>query len=330
MSQGEGNRYSWKSLLGKVLGWSALFLPFLFSILFLGQFIGLSSGRAALISLLCWPFVIRLLSIRQGVLFVALSVILSIAGYLLQRPSHHRAWMPEIAELPSFEIEANTISATNLRDFNWSSATEFDERWINASYDLTQISSMDVFVVPFGESDLAAHVMLSFGFDDGRHLAVSVETRPEIGEKYSLLGGAARQLELIYLFGTERDLLGLRILHRKNRVYAFPLNTDASFAKDLLLELCSAANLLHDEPRFYATLRHNCTTTLLRHVNRLRSEPIGIYREVLFPAKLGELLHRLGYLDTDLNWPEAMTHYRVDEKVRTNHNLKSFSRALRN
>jgi len=39
---------------------------------------------------------------------------------------------------------------------------------------------------------LIAHTILSREFDDGRHLAVSIETRRERGETYSALAGFFR------------------------------------------------------------------------------------------------------------------------------------------
>jgi len=314
---------------GKALGWFGVFILLLTSFLFLGAYIELSTNWSALIAFVGWATAFRLTSLQRSA-FTALAVaLLAVVGYLAHRPSNDRSWKPEVARLPSIDIEDNRLSLTDLRDFRWHSKETFDERWANANYDLGQLAGIDLVVVPFDDADLAAHVMLSFGFEDGRQLIVSVEGRLEQGESYSLIGGAARQLELIYVFGVESDLIDLRIRHRGNRLYIFPLRLDASFAKDLLLELCQSANQLFDQPRFYATLRHNCTTTLLRHVNRLREEPIGLSREILFPARIGELLHRLGYLDTKLDWPEAKQRFRVDSRIGETPDWNQYSRILR-
>ncbi len=317
---------SGKPLIRKIAIWLALSFPTLVAVVFIGQYLGIPTKWSVIIALIGWGVVARYCRLKHGGV-VALGIgVIAIVGYFAHRPSHDREWEPEIAQLPRFQILGDSIKVENLRDFVWHSTQDFEARWVEASYDLNRLVAVDVIVVPFGERELAAHVMLSFGFDDGRQLVLSVESRPEIGESYSLVGGAARQLELIYLFGTEPDLLGLRIFHRGNRVYAFPLKADARFARALLLELCHSANQLLDEPKFYATLRHNCTTTLLRHVNRLRDEPIGFQTEILFPAKVGELLHRLGHLDTDLSWPKAKARYRIDERITNDAEMVRFSR----
>lgn len=311
------------------LAWSCLFCIFLASTVVLGQFIGIPSDWASLLGIAGVLAAIFLSSLKRTALIGLALSIAAATGYLLQTPSHDREWIPSIARLPQTRIDGDILTVGNLRDFNWRSTTDFDERWIQESYDLRRLTGLEAIVVPFGDSELAAHVMLSFGFDDGRHLAISVESRPEQGESYSLIGGATRQLELIYLFGTERDLLGLRILHRGDRVYSFPLRTGADFARGLLLELCESANRLRDKPKFYATLRHNCTTTLLRHVNKVRNERIAFQKEILFPAQLGKLLHSLERLDTRLDWPEAKMAFRVDETIKQASDLSNFSRTLR-
>lgn len=308
---------------------AALLLPFLAAAVFLGQFVGVGSNISTSIALLGWIALALKLSIaRLGTIALA-AVILATIGYVFHQPSNDRDWSPEIARLPRFEIDEDRLRIENLRDFQWESTKQFEPSWRTATYDLSQLASVDAIVVPFGPKGLLAHVMLSFGFADGRQLVVSVESRPEIGEAYSLAGGAARQLELIYLFGTEPDLLGLRILHRKNQLYLYPLDTDVPFARNLLLELCQAANRLNDSPRFYATLRRNCTTTLLRHINRIGPERIGVQKETLLPGTIGELLHRRGYIDTELDWPAAKDRFRVDDNVSLATDPSRFSETLR-
>lgn len=296
--------------------WLAACLVLSISVALLGQLVGIDSIWPAFIGVLGIIALARYSSIKAATITISIVCITAIVGYAIQSPSNDRQWAPEVSRLPKIHIDENMLKVENLRDFIWESEDTFEERWTKTSYDLNELSGIEAIVVPFDESDLAAHVMLSFVFENERNLLVSVEARREIGEEYSLLAGASRQFELIYLFGTEQDLLDLRILHRGDRVYSLPIKADKRFSRELLLELSQSANQLIKTPRFYATLRDNCTTTLLRHVNRLREEPIGFSREILFPGRLGELLHRLNYLDTDLDWPDAKKSFRIDERIR--------------
>ena len=52
------------------------------------------------------------------------------------------------------------------------------------------------------------HTILSYEFEDGRRLACSIEVRRKKGSRYHPLKGIFRAYELIYVWGTERDIIG--------------------------------------------------------------------------------------------------------------------------
>ena len=66
-----------------------------------------------------------------------------------------------------------------------------------------------------------AHTLVSFGFDDGQYLAVSVEARRQDWQSYSPLWGLFRSYELMFVLGDERDLVRLRTNIRRERVYLY-------------------------------------------------------------------------------------------------------------
>ena len=159
--------------------------------------------------------------------------------------------------------------------------------------------------------------MLRFGFGENKYVIVSVEARAEKQEKYSVVAGSYRQFELIYLFGSEEDLVNLRAIHRGTRLYMFPIKADQKFMTNLFKELASSANALHTQPKFYRSITDNCTTTLVKHFDRLNPQDhIGLRHETLFPALTGKLLHEKGYMNTTHSYEEAKEIFRVDERIR--------------
>ena len=124
-----------------------------------------------------------------------------------------------------------------------------------------------------------------------------------------------RQFELIYIFGDEKDLLTLRALVRGSALHLYPIQAEPEFIAALFKDLAMSANALHDEPKFYRTLRDNCTTTLVEHIDRQYQEKIGIRMETIFPAKAGELLHELGRMDTNLSYQQAYEASRIDHLI---------------
>ena len=253
----------------------------------------------------------RIFVIGAGSGFLGVVVSLS-----MMTPSNNRDWADEHAHLAGVHLSGQRVTIDGFRNFQWKNQQSFDPVWESRTFELDQLQSLDLIVEPFKDSDYMAHTMLRFGFSDGRQLIVSVEARRERSESYSLLKGAFRQFELIYVFGTPEDLLTLRAVHRGTRIYAYPIKADREFMINLFKDLATAANDLHQRPRFYRSIRENCTTTLVKHFDRQPIDHIGLRRETIFPSMTGWLLYQRGFMDTDLSYDEAKKHFRIDEGIR--------------
>src|SRR6202035_2568939 len=111
----------------------------------------------------------------------------------------------------------------------------------------------DMFLSYWGPT-LIAHTIASWEFDDGRHLAISIETRKERGETYSALRGFFRQYELVYVVADEHDLIGLRTDYRGEQVYLYRLRVSAVPARALLVDYLQEINRLAEHPQWYNAL----------------------------------------------------------------------------
>lgn len=232
------------------------------------------------------------------------------------KPSNDRSWPVEFSRLPKIQISDRQIVIENFRDFKRQSARAFEPVFAKEIFDLSKLERLDLIVEPFGDSDFLAHTMLRFGFLDHKSLIVSVEARREEHETFNLLAGLFRQFELIYVFGSEDDLLRLRAIDRKARLYQYPIKADQRFMADLLKDLARSANDLRRSPRFYRSIRENCTTTLVKHFDRLGPQKIGLRTETILPAMTGKLLYHMGYMDTELSYEQAKEFFRIDQKIR--------------
>src|SRR4029450_6038950 len=97
---------------------------------------------------------------------------------------------------------------------------------------LSHLTGLDFYVSYFTEGPVA-HTFLSFIFDNAPPLSISIETRPEVGERFAPVASLFKQFELIYVVGDERDLVGVRTNHRREAVYLYRLNTSAEDARPL-------------------------------------------------------------------------------------------------
>ena len=298
------------------------------SILMLRHFFDLSEKLSLFIFLigLIAGLQFRSLSITKAIPFLMLAFMLAWLATI--QASNNRDWLDEISKLPNIHMDNKKVTIENFRNFTWQGINESNLNWESRSYDLDKLQSLYLYVVPFHDSKYMAHTMLGFDFQDQGIVMVSVETRKEKGEDYSLVAGALRQLELIYVFGSEQDLLTLRAVHRKANIHLYPVKAEADFIISLFQDLAQSANALHHNPQFYRTLRDNCTTTLVKHIDRHYEEKIGMRMEIIFPAKAGELLYEFNRMDTHLSYEQAHEVSRIDHLVKQYADEENFSSLL--
>lgn len=249
----------------------------------------------------------------------ALLVVLALAWLVLvaiTRPSNDRRWVPEQSRLPTALLEGDRLRVANVRHARYRSTTDFDLRWETHDYDLADLESAWFIVEPFADWRGPAHTFLSFGFRDGRHLAVSAEVRKEVGETYSPLAGLFRQYELMLVLGDERDLVGLRAAHRRDAVHLYRLRATPAQARALLERLLVQANALAARPAFYNTLTANCTTTIVDAVDALAPGTIPMSWRTRLPGYSDDLAFDLGLIDTTLPRDRYREAHRIDGLAR--------------
>lgn len=245
---------------------------------------------------------------------LALSVVIAVStGYLLLKtPSHDRSWKKEYAELPSVERAGDSATIRNVRDFSYGDdGTIVEARYHDVSVSLGDLTSVWYGISHFQDYGLA-HTFLSFGFGDGRYLAISVEARQEIGESYGPIDGLLRSYELIYLVGEERDIIGLRTHIRKERVLLYQLNLDAVRGRALLEDMLASVDRIHREPTFYNTLTDNCTTNIVQHAEGVSAfDRLTDYR-ILLPGYSDGLAVEIGAVVTSLPLDQLREKSRLD------------------
>ena len=193
--------------------------------------------------------------------------------YLFQTPSNTRDWSSDQQVLPYAEFKENTVAIHNIRNFTYRSTTDHDPIYYNKTFNLDELESVDYIVEPFGSIG-AAHTFLSFGFKGEKYVAISIEIRKEKGEAFSAWKGILRQYELMYVIADERDAVKLRVVHRKDSVYIYPVKADVAKIKTLFIDMLTRANNLKEKPEFYNTLTNNCTTNIASHVNKITPSKI--------------------------------------------------------
>lgn len=208
-----------------------------------------------------------------------------------QTPSHDREWELGQEQLPHIVFEEDQFTVYNLRDFAWTGPFEAEQRYIEDTYKLSELETVDVVISHFDDFEGLAHIFLSFGFLDGRHVSISLETRREANEEFSPWLGLLRQYEIIYVVGTDRDVVGLRTGHRNERVYIYPTIATPEKAQELFVRIVNNINAIYEEPTFYNTLVHNCTNELTREVEAMSDIDFPFTYKSILPGYFDEVLY---------------------------------------
>ena len=156
---------------------------------------------------------------------------------------------------------------------------------------------------------------MSWEFDDGRYLAVSIETRKEKGETYDALRGFFRQYELYYVVADERDVVRLRTNYRGEQVFLYRLRATPERARAVLRSYLERVNDLVKTPEWYNAFTHNCTTTIRGHV-----QDAGVHNpwnwRILANGKGDEFLYMRGNINTSLPFPEVRARSDITAKAK--------------
>lgn len=245
------------------------------------------------------------------------------------QPSNDRDWIPEHQLLAWAELHGDELTVHNVRNCEFYSYRDCLVDHYDRTYRLSELRSVDFLVVPFNEAQALAHTMLSFGFSNGDYLGISVEVRLEKGEEYHPVSGLLKQFEIIYVVADERDLIRVRTEHRNCDVYAYRSTASPAQARTLLVDMLDRANRLHDHPEFYDTLSNNCTTNIVRHINRLAPDRVPYDYRVLLPGFADQLAYELGLINNRVPFVELKRKARVNDLALRYKDSEHFSAQIR-
>ncbi len=188
-----------------------------------------------------------------------------------QQARNDRDWVADCARTPHFTLNEDEDSFTlhNRRDFTWRTTKDFDVKWDDWSAKISDIVGVWYVIDHFHKIRGMAHTMVGFEFSDNRYLMVSFETRREKGERYHPWAGLWNEFELMMVWATERDLLGVRTNARDNDVFLFPCNVIPEKRQALLRAMIARTNQINETPEWYNTLTSTCTTSIVRVVNQV-------------------------------------------------------------
>jgi len=250
--------------------------------------------------------------------------------WLSLSPSNDRDWQPDVARLAHAEIQGDLVTVRNIRNFDYRTETDYTPAYYDKTFDVRKLQSVDMVAV-YWMGPAIAHTFLSFGFEGGDHLAVSIETRKERNEAYSTIKGFFKQYELYYVVADERDVIRLRTNYRKDPpedVYVYRVHGPIENGRRLFLEYMSRVRKLSEESEFYNTLTDNCTTGIWMNTRINPGHP-HLSWKILASGYVPEYLSEAGRLAPGVPFAELQRLGHVNARAQAADQAMDFSRRIR-
>ena len=274
--------------------------------------------------------------IETGAILISILVVLvllwAFVRHLSLRPSNDRSWVNDNERLTTAEFDDDEVTIRNVRDFEWRSNRDFDKRWLDMKINLNDVSKIWFVLEYFDPSRRQmAHTIMSFEMSDGTRLACSIEVRRERGERYHPVKGLFRQYELIYVWATERDVIGVRTRCRKRSVtHLFEAVVLGPGNERRMLEsYLKRTNKLSQSPEWYNTITNTCTTNIVRHVNEVYPGRVPRAVAVLLPGLSPKLLQRNNLVKIKGTIEETLRDSIIDERAKSWDGLTDFGDWIR-
>jgi hypothetical protein len=246
------------------------------------------------------------------------------------KPSNARDWAPENAKLAYATIDGDNITLHNIRNFDYRSETDFTPAYYDRTFDLRQLNAVDVFTV-YWMGPAIAHVFVSFGFTDGKHVAISIEARKERTQQYSSIAGFFRQYQLYYLVADERDVVRVRSNYRRDppeQVYLYRVLASPDSIRQVFLEYLHKLNGLRERPEWYNSLTDNCTSNIWLNA-RVNPRALPYSWKVLLSGYVPQYLYEHGILDNSIPFAELQQRAAINALAQAADRAPDFSQRIR-
>lgn len=242
-------------------------------------------------------------------------------------PKGNCDWADDMAYTTTGVVDGDSLRLQRVRCFDWRSATDYQVRWESREYSLSALRSVDMLTSFWGHRSIA-HMLISFGFTDGRYLSWSVEIRRVRDQEYSAIAGFFKHFELNIVASDETDIVKVRSNHRGEDMFLYRTRLSPAAGRQLLLGYVETANRLAVRPRFYHTVRANCTNVVFALMQRIRPDLRSDIR-LLLSGYLDSYVYAQGGLQKGLSLAELRQRGRITERARDEGSDVPFSRRIR-
>ncbi len=238
-------------------------------------------------------------------------------------------WDVGMERIPLVTFDGDSIRIENFRNFRYNCDGTHEEKYEVRTVNVPSIVSADFILVPFADRKDLAHTMMSFGFDNGQHIVVSVEARRRLNQKYGIFKGMFGAFPIMYAVADERDAIGQRTEIRGDDVYLYPSNATPDQVQSFFRCVMQRVDKLSKSPEKYNTITSNCLTNIRFHINRIWPNRIPWNWRLLINAHSDYFAYKLGLLQSDESFESTHKRANITAKAKGNWHREDFSALIR-
>ena len=125
-----------------------------------------------------------------------------------------------------------------------------------------------------------------------------------------------RQYELLYVWSTESDLIGVRArCRRKSKTHLFEGVVLGEGNHQRLLEsFLHRTNRLYNQPEWYNSVTNTCTTNIVEHVNEIYPGRVPRALSIFLPGLSPNLLEKNNLIRFDENLDRTLESSLIDQR----------------
>ncbi len=232
----------------------------------------------------------------------------------MRTPSLDRRWDEDVRVLTEVTRGADgSVLLEAVRDWSYTRDDVLTKEYRPFRYDPADVQGLWMYEQALGLGGRIAHTFLVFEFpqhyEEARWLGISVETRREVGEQYSIVRGMLRGFEVTHIWALEEDLVRRRVEYLDYPLVRYPVTVPTEVIARIFDQFVRETEALATTPRWYNTLFTNCTSSLIRYVNEIEPGAIPWHYSFILTGRADDHLSRLGYVD--LTAAEEITRDRL-------------------
>ena len=238
-------------------------------------------------------------------------------------------WDVGMERIPLVTFDGDLIRIKNYRNFRYNHDGTHEGNYEERTVDVSSIVCADFIVVPFANQRDLAHTMMSFGFNDGQHMVVSVEARRRLHQQYGIIKGIFGAFPIMYAIADERDAIGQRTEIRGDDVYLYRSSATPEQVQSFFHCVITRVDKLSQSPEKYNTITNNCLTNIRYHVNRIWPNRIPWNWRLLINAHSDYFAYKLGLIESDESFESTHEHANITAKAKGNWHREDFSTIIR-